>query len=441
MRNSWRWVLVIKTLVNKEWLEQCLHYDNLFVGFSGGLDSTVLLHNLAAQPQLIRKLRAIHINHGLSSNALAWQNHCQNFCAQWQIPFLVQQVEFSREANIEAGARQARYKAFASILGANDCLILGHHLDDQAETLVLQLFRGAGIDGLAAIAPHKQFARGVLLRPLLHCSRQSLEDYASEHQLQWIEDESNQDLTFSRNYLRHQLIPLMRKRWPGVVNNLVRTTRHCQEAQANLDDLAKVDCPALEGQPTSLAIPPLLLLKPARIKNVLRFWFKQHQLSLPSAATFNRLITEVIPAASDANPQLSWQEASIRRYQQTLYLLKDMQEVPSQTLTWQNFPEPLYLEGLGYLQAQKASRGIVIPVQAKIEIGFRRGGELFNWHGQTKQLKKLFQDWQVPTWLRDRIPLLYLDKQLAAVIGYALSDHYYQEEVPSTYQLYLKDHK
>lgn len=428
-----------KSLLDADWLEQLGRYNKLFVGFSGGLDSTVLLDCLAAQPLLANKLTAVHINHGLSLNALDWQNHCQLFCNERHIPFIAKQVEFERQANIEAHARKARYKAFEGLIGADDCLILGHHRNDQAETLLLQLFRGAGIDGLAAIASVKKFAQGHLVRPLLEYSRQTLERYAKSHQLQWIEDESNQDISFSRNYLRHQIMPLVRLRWPALVTNLVRTASHCQEAQANLDDLAKIDCPALNFNTTNLPLRPLLSLKPARITNVLRFWFRSNKVRLPSTATFNRLISEVIQASSDANPQVSWDDICVRRYQQTLHLLMKGEKNPqSMLLTWSSFPEPLYLEGIGYLHAQVTDKGLVFPAQAKIEIRFRQGGEKFNWHGQTKQLKKLFQDWQIPPWLRDHIPLLYINAQLASVVGYAVSDLYYQEGSQKAYHLYLQ---
>ena len=435
MKNLWRWGLVTNSLLNSEWLKLLGHYKRLFVGFSGGLDSTVLLVNLAAEPALAPKLTAVHINHGLSPQALTWQNHCQLFCQERQIPFVFQKVEFERQANIEAAARKARYKVFESLLEVDDCLILGHHLDDQAETLLLQLFRGTGVDGLAAMVAVKDFAAGQLLRPLLQQSRQCLEVYAQTQQLQWIEDESNQNTAFSRNYLRHQVIPLVAKRWPAITTNLVRTAGHCQEAQANLDDLAKIDCPALDLNPSTLTIEPLLLLKPARLSNVLRLWFKVNQVSLPNAATFKRLVSEMILANCDANPQINWGECTVRRYQQTLYLLKKESKILSRQLAWPSFPDPLYLEGIGYLQVQPKRKGLVLPSSSQIEIRFRQGGEFFKWHGQTKQLKKLFQEWQIPPWLRERIPLLYINSELAAVIGYAVSDLYYQENTSEACQV------
>jgi tRNA(Ile)-lysidine synthase len=433
MRNLWQWVLVISL----HSVEQLNQYDRLFVGFSGGLDSTVLLHNLAAQPTLVNKLVAIHINHGLSANALNWQTHCQQFCKELDIQLIVKQVDFARLANIEEEARKARYQAFASLLAAKDCLILAHHLDDQAETLLLQLFRGAGIDGLAAMPARKEFAEATLLRPFLEFSRQNLEDYAKAHQLDWIDDESNQNLAFSRNYLRQKILPSIGARWPAVVNNLVRTTQHCQQAQSNLEALAKIDCPALNLPSTTLDFASLSSLDRARIANVLRFWFKSNKVKVPGTLSFNRLITEVIEAKKDARPQVAWKGNCVRRYQQKLYLMQAEEETNLTTLAWPFFPKPLVIKGLGQLIVREAVQGLLLPEQSQVEIRFRQGGELFNWHGQIKQLKKLLQEWQVPPWLRDRIPLLYINGQLAVVVDYAVSDLFYGDIAPNSSPLEL----
>ncbi len=344
------------------------------------------------------------------------------------------------KANIEAAARKARYAVFEQLLEKSDCLLLAHHLNDQAETLLLQLARGAGINGLAAMVEVKQYARGVLARPLLQQSRQSLKDYAQLHQLKWIEDESNRNLTFSRNYLRHQVIPLLQKRWPAIISKLADTSKHCQQAQANLDDLARIDCPALDGPlAKELPLAGIKALKPARISNVLRVWLKMNQIRLPSAPTFNRLIHEVIEASSEANPQISWDDIIIRRYQETLYVVSNLKPILPTFYSWPSFPEPLDLgEERGCLLATPVVKGLVIPAQSKVEVRFRQGGELFRWHGQTKQLKKLFQEWQIPPWLRDHIPLLYVDDQFASVVGYAISDIFYQYDYNLSYEICLR---
>ncbi|MFA5960729.1 MAG: tRNA lysidine(34) synthetase TilS [Tatlockia sp.] len=423
MKNLWRWAPVTNRLL-ADFCDKLSPYQRLFVGFSGGLDSTVLLHSIA---QHCNKVIAVHIHHGLSPNAQAWQRHCQTICENWSIPFVSKQITLSTRTNIEEEARNARYKAFAELLQAEDCLLLGHHLNDQAETLLLQLFRGAGLDGLSAMACQRTLGSAQVLRPLLSFSRSHLEDYARFHGLHWIEDESNQDKGFSRNFLRQEIIPALETRWPGLSANLVRTTRHCQEAQSNLDDLALIDCPSL-GQPcTVLPLSALSFLNTSRSKNVLRYWLKCNQIKVPGAVFLDKLQQEVILARADGAPKLSLGEYAIRRYQQSLYLVKEAAcNVPP--TRWTHFPAPLTLEGLGRIEARQSTDGLFLPENAVVEIRFRTGGETLLWHGQTKQLKKLFQEWQVLPWLRDQIPLLYLNNQLAAVVGYAIADPFYRKE-------------
>ncbi len=387
----------------------------------------MLLHNLAIHPILKSKLIAVHVNHGLSPNALRWQSHCQTFTKQLGVRLTIKSVDFGRLANIEEEARKARYKAFATELESEDCLILGHHLDDQAETLLLQLFRGAGVDGLSAMPAQKEFAGASLLRPFLEYSRQTLENYAKAHHLEWINDESNQNMDFSRNYLRLKILPEIDSRWPDVAKNLVRTTKHCQQAQSNLEALAKLDCPSLNRPTSVLPLASLCDLETGRLSNVIRFWFKLNQVKVPDTKTFNCFIKELIQVREDASPKIIWKGNCVRRYQQNLYLTKVEEPVLFKPLIWSDFPRTLSIAGLGQLNVIKANHGLLVPELSQIEIRFRQGGELFCWHGQQKQLKKLFQEWKVPPWLRDRIPLLYINDQLALVVGYAISDYFYGE--------------
>ncbi|WP_058476101.1 tRNA lysidine(34) synthetase TilS [Legionella steigerwaltii] len=434
-------------LLSTEWFSRLSHFNKLIVGFSGGLDSTVLLHVLASHPTLLAKLVAVHVNHGISVRASLWQTHCQQFCDNLAIPFITQSVQFDRSANIEEGARIARYAVFSSLMTEQNCLILGHHLDDQAETVLLQLFRGAGVDGLAAMSDLGQFGLGGMARPFLSHSREQLEHYAVLHQLSWIEDESNQDVNYSRNYLRKQIIPSLQKKWPGVVGNIARTALHCQQAKRNLDMLAAQDARSLPsavefGKKSTpleensdvlsnnfLLITPLKELSRDRIANVLRVWLKNNRVQLPSTVTFGRLIDEMIFARSDAIPEVSWAEVIVRRYQKHLYLdRKNSNKLPS-CVEWSVFPLPLTIVDAGInLLAKKCNQGLVVPPNAKIFVRFRQGGEVFCWHGQTKRLKKLFQEWGIPPWLRERIPLIYFNDTLAAAVGYAMSDVFFSAE-------------
>lgn len=314
-------------------------YTQLIVGFSGGLDSTVLLHLLASSSSLHHRLVAVHVNHGISPNALSWQEHAARFCLGMGVPFSAHSVRIHQRANLEEEARKARYGVFSSLTASDACVILGHHLDDQAETLLLNLFRGAGVDGLAAMPQWGHCGAGDLFRPLLSCSRKQLEDYARAYQLSWIEDESNQDLHYSRNLLRHQIIPLLEKKWPGVAKNIARTALHCQQARANLEALAQVDCEALLTEDKALRLAPLKEWTEERRANAVRFWLKEQGLPLPGTRTFLRLINEVLLARDDAMPLVSWGGIEVRRYRGCFYLDKKKKR-----------PNPLWLNGHIFLR-------------------------------------------------------------------------------------------
>lgn len=411
-------------MISPEWVGRLEAFNTLWVGLSGGLDSTVLLHALSSNLVLKEKIKAVYVNHGLSPNAFDWQEHCQAFCHKLGVNFYAHSVRVESKANLEENARTARYELFLSLVQTQECLIVGHHENDQAETLLLNLFRGTGLDGLAAMLEFDSFGMGNIARPILSSSRQNLEAYALTHQLHWVEDESNQDVHYSRNFLRHQIMPLLMSKWPGIVDSISRTTQHCQQALTNLADLAVLDNQELVEANRVLAIKPLASLSLERLVNVLRFWLKRNNIPLPSTITFQRLIHEVLWASPDAMPLVSWSDVKIRRYQDSLYIIrKTAFTLP--TIEWLNFPQSLNIGGNLVLSAKTSEQGFLMPKAGVLRLEFRKGGELFIWHGQSKQLKKLMQEWRIPPWERDQIPLLYVGDKLAIVVGYAVSDAFY----------------
>jgi tRNA(Ile)-lysidine synthase len=411
-------------------IKQLAGFNHLWLGFSGGLDSTVLLHLLVDTPFLLAKMTAVHINHQLNRNAHHWALHCQQLCLQLHIPLIVKKVNVNKINNIEASARAARFEVFGRLLKTNDCLLLAHHKNDQAETILLQLFRGAGINGLSAMPDSRVLATGYLMRPLLGYTRDKLETYALTHRLTWIEDDSNSDQHFSRNFLRQTIIPKLQTRWPGVITNLARSATHCQKATKLLEELAIIDYPTLLTTGKTLDISVLCRLKPHRIINVLRVWLKINTTILPNTLTVNNLLTELIFANNNANPSVSWRYYCIRRYQQTLYITNNHYNANLQeTFVWHDFPNTLSLGNqVGIIDAIISHSGLTKPLGSIMTVGFRSQGERLFWHGQTKSLKKLFQAWKVPPWLRDKIPLVFIDGQLAAVVGFAISDVFYQSQ-------------
>ncbi|MDP3561253.1 MAG: tRNA lysidine(34) synthetase TilS [Legionellaceae bacterium] len=414
-------------------------YNTLYVGFSGGLDSTVLLHQLTRIAELAKKVSAVHVHHGLSCNADAWQLQCQTLCDNLDVSLAISRVKINSDDNLEEQARLARYQVFESVIGENDCLLLAHHRDDQAETLLLQLVRGTGVDGLAAMPFMRKLAKGVLIRPFLQLSRAALEAYAQTHHLSWVCDESNQNLRFSRNFIRHSVLPVLRQKWPNVVNNLTACAHHCQDAKENLEALAEFDLgigASNEFASGILSLDCLPLTNRARLINVLRFWLKKNNFQLPHAYIFEKLLDEVIFSRPDAMPCVTWGDVSIKRYQRKLYALTEKMLHKLNDQIWMNFPSPLKIDyTISLYAAASEKHGIMIPPGSRVEVRFRRGGERFQWHGQTKTLKKLFQQWGVPPWQRDRIPLIYVNDCLKVVVGFAISDQEDGVEMHNVYKI------
>ena len=301
-------------------------YSKLILAYSGGLDSQVLLHQLAQNPLTNQKLQVVHINHGLSPNADQWQTQCATVCDQLNLPFTAIKIhiEIQPGDSLEAVAREQRYAALATFVDENTALLTAQHQDDQAETLLLQLLRGAGVKGLAAMPEQKPFAKGVQLRPLLNIPRAELLAYAEQHALQWIEDESNQNQKFNRNYLRQTIMPLLKQRWPNMSTTLTRSSQHCAEAAELLTELAKIDYQVCVGKKLScLNISALQTFSRIRQKNILRYWLQLNNIRSPNNKHLQKIIDEVMAAKSGAIPLLRWENIAIRRTDATLNLAKD----------------------------------------------------------------------------------------------------------------------
>ncbi len=396
-----------------------------WVAFSGGCDSLVLLHALAALGErLPARLRALHADHGLQPESAAWARDCQRQCEALKVPLEVMRLELAPVPgqSLEALAREARYLALAARLGPGDLLLTAHHQDDQAETLLLQLLRGSGVNGLAAMPRLAPLGPGNLARPLLGFARREIEDYARGRGLVWIDDPSNRKLDFDRNYLRHQVIPQLRARWPGLGRSLARSARHCGEAQTLIDELARRDLAAARDEGGDrLRLEVLRALPAPRCRALLRHWIRNRGLPVPPTAALDRVLDEMLPAARDRCPEVKWSGGEVRRFRDGLYLLRPLPALaPGWRRTW-NGVTPLALPaGLGRLLLEPvAGRGIAVGRLrgAEFTVGFRQGGERCRPAGSahSRRLKQLLHEAAVPPWERGRIPLLWLDGELAAV--------------------------
>lgn len=397
-------------------LTNLLSAKRILLGYSGGLDSSVLLHLLAHEKVLSDKsVMAIHINHGLSEYADQWQEHCQLQCDQLGVKLIIKKVNLSRDTgeSLEKLARDARYHVFQTLMQANDRLLTAHHQNDQAETLLLQLFRGAGLKGMSAMPLSKPLGKGNLFRPLLSYSRVELETYAQLHGLNYINDDSNFDTDFDRNYIRHKILPSLQMKWPNAVKNIARSAQHHADAQYLLDLQASQDLVKVQLTTRKLSIQRLELLSISRQRNVLRYWIGHQDYPLPSEAVLQQIIDQALLAEPDAEPLITWADIEVRRFNQALYIMPALNHFDSsQVIPWKN---------------QYQLKGIAMTeLKGKLSIRYRRGGERFHPQGRDKSqtLKKLMQEWKIPTWQRDRTPLLYHDDQLIAVIGYAFAQGY-----------------
>lgn len=397
-------------------LNQAPSYQRLWLGFSGGMDSHVLLHCLRHHPTL----QVIHIDHGLQPQAVEWAQHCQQVCTVYQVPYSLIKVQVNCQAgeSLEAKAREARYKAFKQVLRTGDMLLTAHHQDDQVETFFLQLFRGTGSTGLAAMPVYKSLGKAIVhCRPCLTIPRQRLLQYAEMHQLTWIEDPSNSDPHFRRNFLRHQVLPLVKQQWPGLGKVIIEHAHLQQQTLELLQELAQQDYLKF-AHPTAknrLKCTGLLDLTPAHLANLLRYWIKINGFPIPNKKRLSS-ITEVIAAKQDAQGEVSWQGICLRRYQRELYLLTPSKGLPQHSMILWHCANPYPLIGGKLLQCH--SPGLFVE---PIRIAYRQGGERFykNHSVGSHPLKKYFQAWGIPPWERDQLPLLYYCDQLIAIPPYA----------------------
>ncbi|MBB1472121.1 tRNA lysidine(34) synthetase TilS [Luteimonas sp. MC1782] len=385
----------------------------VLVALSGGLDSTVLLHLLAADASIrARGLRAIHVHHGLHADADAWAAHCARACATLDVPLHVARVGVARDAGLglEAAARAARHAAFAAALGDGEVLALAHHRDDQAETFLLRALRASGPDGLASMRAWRRFARGGLWRPLLALPRATLHAYATRHALAWLDDPANTDSVHDRNYLRHQVMPLLRARWPEADAALARCAALSAEAS---DLLAAGDQRGLhaarDASPTTspgdpgLSISALLALPAARRARVLRAWIADLALPPLPATGVARITDDLLPARGDSVAAFAWAGAAVHAWRGRLHAGAQLAPLPADWETGWDGRAPLPLPGGGTLSLLGAD-GFDAPLTAHA----RRGGERIVLPGRTHShaLKDLLQRDALPPWQRARMPLL-----------------------------------
>ena len=396
--------------------------DRLVIALSGGLDSTVLAHLLATtRSQHGKSLLAVHVDHRLHPDSASWAAQCQALAAEFEIDFACEVVSVDVDAGqgTEAAARDARYTALRKHLADGDWLLSAHHQDDQAETLLLNLLRGSGPAGVAAMQSVRKIGDSWLVRPLLGVSRDELADYASSENLSWITDPSNDDCSFDRNFLRNEVMPVLASRWPHAGSSLARSAELARDSANLLMELADLDYTSIGGEDNRLPVSALSTLSTSRQKNLLRRVAQLVRLPSPAAAHLQLIVEQLLPAREDAEPLVSWPGAEARRYRDTLYLLPASVAADFECGQTLNTAAVAIGPGLGELSlVEDGGRGLSRDAVARgLTLHRRKGGEEIKPVGQThtRKLKKLLQEEGIVPWQRDLLPLVYCGEDLVAV--------------------------
>ncbi len=403
-------------------LNALLAAPHWYVAYSGGLDSTVLLHLLhcwrAANPEA-PALGAIHINHGLQPASGAWQRHCEAQCRAWQLPCITCAVQVQPRGSMEAAARDERYRVFEERLAAGAVLFMGHHLDDQIETFFLRLLRGAGVDGLAGMPRQRDLGMGTLVRPLLDFPRAELESYARHHGLAFVEDPSNRDTAIDRNFLRSRVLPVLGARWPSYRQLVARAIGHLATAsevvtaEAGLPETvhSRMGDPGLR---VSRLLEPLQEVAAAR----LRAWLAVQGVRAPDRAALLEFLRQLRVAPADGKPRLDCGQYALRRYREAIYLEPGPFAPPPGGSISLAPGESCTVDGVGTLSLQQCrADALWLSPGERLTVRWREGGECFRLPGRPghRSLKSLMQEWGVPPWWRSRVPLAYLGEEALAV--------------------------
>lgn len=396
------------------WLNTQNH-KHIFIAYSGGIDSHVLLHALSQTTD--QTITAIHINHQIHPNSNAWAHHCKQICDTLNIKIKIIQLDpLHTTSNLEANARQHRYQALYHAAGANQHLLLAHHQQDQAETVLFRLFRGSGIRGLQGMQIKSCYKDLVLHRPLLNTDPKDILNYSKVNHLNYLQDPSNDSLVHDRNYIRHQILPLIYDRWPSANKQIASCSEHLSSIENWLGDQIphEKNNEPLDTSQLNTSNNPLF-------HSQIQHWLSAHQLMIPSKIWLQQLNNTVINARCDRQPQLKIGHYFIRRYQNKLYIDKKSEFiVPHTKVDYSNYTD------FSIVLKTKKGFGIASKHLNKLTIKFRQGNERFkqNDHTPSKTLKNCFQSLSIPPWIRYKIPLVFSGDRLVAIGNYAVSDEF-----------------
>lgn len=396
----------------------------IWIGFSGGVDSTVLLHALSHEPELKNKLNALHVHHGLSKNADQWVKHCQSICDEHSVPLQIEHVTIDRQGSLEQQARHARYGIFESYVQHDDVLVLGHHQDDQVETFMMRLMRGSGLTGLTSMEEERELASGILVRPLLDFSREQIEGYARQQKLEWIEDESNNDTSFDRNWWRQQQLPQLEKRYPQARQSILKTLSVLQDELTLLNELLLPIYDEVSDSKQRLDLKVLQNQSPSLQTQMIRMWQeKTGHYPLLADKQIKQLLKDFLHSRDDAEPLFEWTDVNgnnknqVRRFKNKLYIMEAV-PTPRDYCFEVDLTEPteqvinlmfgkLVVEARHPQTTIKPGQYQLIPYDSALKAKPEKR--------PSKTLKKWFQEENIPPWLRHHWPVLMHEGEVAAV--------------------------
>ncbi|MDG3088855.1 tRNA lysidine(34) synthetase TilS [Vibrio hannami] len=396
------------------------------LALSGGVDSRVMLQLLSEYKQNNPRNNylAVHVHHGLSANADSWVEKCQNWCQESNIPLTTEYVnlELGSQISIEQEARDKRYLALGQHIFEGDTLLTGQHLSDQTETFLLALKRGSGPKGLSSMPDISSFEKGRILRPLLQCSREEIVRYANERNLEWVEDESNTDDKYDRNFLRNNIVPSLKQRWPHIENAISRSADLCSQQELLIEELLAERLGSMMSEDLGLSIEYLANQSTLARNQLIRMWLSRSGWLMPSQKQLEKVWTEVALAKEDANPRLNYASGELRRYKNRIYMVprsSDISEWHCDVILNERVTLP---DDLGTFEVKSHEQGgsVRLPIgDEKLWVAFDPEG--LSAHpcerGHSRSLKKLFQEYGVPSWQRRRIPILMVNDRVAAVVG------------------------
>jgi tRNA(Ile)-lysidine synthase len=403
-------------------IQQLPQTPRYWIGFSGGADSTALLLAMhRCRDRLHAPIHAVHFHHGLNPGADSWLDHCRHFCQKRDIPFSSRTLNISPAGgtSTEEESRNRRYQAVSELLGNEETYLTAHHADDQAETLFLNLMRGSGVEGLAGIPELRNLGNGRVARPLLRWHRAQLEAYLLHHQVEWLNDPSNLDESFDRNYLRHNLFPMLEARWPGLVKRLTRSARMARQTSDALAVFINTHSGDLLGDKHRMPLGPLLQMDRPMQALVVRQWLRRQEIVGLPEVRIHEFLSQLAGSSENSQAEVRWGQWQLKLYRQFIWL----QDVSNLTAcTRQAWTEGMNLE-LGECAGNLQLHGNPLNLPSGWEVDSRRdGGKIrLRTQGKRQTLKELFRLSGIPPWMRASIPVLYWDGEAVAIGDWVLA--------------------